>query len=164
LRNSTAEWVVLLDVDDEPSDEFLETIVRAQAGSNADVVTCGMLVRDGAASKPYYFLGDPAGLGALSNAYGVAPLIRRSLLADRLAGRGRSGLGAPRAAERLGRGNRLGSPAARDATAAAGRPEPPSVGRAPRGQGARAGRSGDARSAGPARGRPRFAPWAGPRQ
>src|SRR5262249_10362116 len=57
LRNSTAEWVVLLDVDDEPSDEFLETIVRAQAGSNADVVTCGMLVRDGAASKPYYFLG-----------------------------------------------------------------------------------------------------------
>jgi glycosyltransferase involved in cell wall biosynthesis len=82
LRESTAEWVVFLDADDEPSDELLETLVRAQAGSNADVVTCGLLVRDAGTSKPYYFFGDPGGLGALANSYGVAPLIRRSLLAD----------------------------------------------------------------------------------
>jgi glycosyltransferase involved in cell wall biosynthesis len=82
LRESTAEWVVFLDADDEPSDELLETLLRAQAGSSADVVTSGLLVRDAGTSKPYYFLGDPGGLGALSNAYGVAPLIRRSLLAE----------------------------------------------------------------------------------
>src|SRR5262249_53488833 len=85
LRDSTAEWVVFLDADDELSGEFIDTIVRAQAGSNADVVSCGMLVGDGGAPKPYYFLGDPGGLGALSNTYGVAPLIRRSLLAEGVA-------------------------------------------------------------------------------
>src|SRR5262249_45598815 len=85
LRDSSAEWVVFLHPDDEPSEELVEALVRAQAGSDADVVTSGVLVRDGTASKPYYFLGDPGGLGALSNTYGVAPLIRRSLLADGVA-------------------------------------------------------------------------------
>jgi glycosyltransferase involved in cell wall biosynthesis len=82
LSESAAEWIVLLDSDDDPSDELLETLLRAQAASSADVVTSGLLVRDAETSKPYYFLGDPGGLGVLSNAYGVAPLIRRSLLAD----------------------------------------------------------------------------------
>jgi glycosyltransferase involved in cell wall biosynthesis len=72
------EWVVALDEGDLPAPELVETLVRAQAASGADVVTCG-LVHEG---TEHYFLGEPGGVGVLANHYGTAALIRRALLDD----------------------------------------------------------------------------------
>ncbi|HLB18474.1 MAG TPA: glycosyltransferase family 4 protein [Gaiellaceae bacterium] len=76
---TTAEWIVLLGPEDVPSQELVETLMRAQVASGADVVTCG--VRIGHVQR--FFLGDPGGLGLLSNSYGTVALIRRSLLSDK---------------------------------------------------------------------------------
>jgi len=73
-----AEWVVALDEGDVPEPELVETLVRAQAASGADVVTCG-IVHQG---TEHYFLGEPGGVGVLANHYGTAALIRRALLDD----------------------------------------------------------------------------------
>src|SRR5205807_1743442 len=56
-----------------------ETLVRAQAASGADVVTCGQQL---GSDTQQFFLGEPGGLGVVSNTYGQAALIRRSLLSD----------------------------------------------------------------------------------
>jgi hypothetical protein len=71
-------WVVLLDESDEPADGFLATLLQAQAATDADVVTCGITL----AGVHHVFLGEPGALGVLSNSYGGAALIRRSLLEE----------------------------------------------------------------------------------
>jgi glycosyltransferase involved in cell wall biosynthesis len=72
-----ADWIVRVDRDAEPEDGFVTTLRRAQAASGADIVTCGLTLDNGA---QHHFLGDPHGLGLVSNAYGTAALVRRSLL------------------------------------------------------------------------------------
>ncbi|HEY8776001.1 MAG TPA: glycosyltransferase family 4 protein [Gaiellaceae bacterium] len=73
-----SDWIVFLEPGDVPRDDFRETFLRAQAASGADIVTCGVQVGD----VQHLFLGDPGGLGLLSNSYGTAALIRRSLVSD----------------------------------------------------------------------------------
>jgi hypothetical protein len=75
--------VVFLDDRDVPSPEFVDVLVRAQAASRADVVSCA-LVHGG---RERYFLGDPGGVGVLQNGYGTAALIRRALLPEGAAAR-----------------------------------------------------------------------------
>ena len=76
LRAGSAPWVVFLDEEDVPEPEFVDILVRAQAASGADVVSCGLWC-DG---RVHLFPGEPGGLGILSNGYGTAALLRRDLL------------------------------------------------------------------------------------
>ena len=78
LDAGAAPYVVFLDGQDEPAEDFVATLVHAQAVSGADVVTCGLRLRT--PPKQHLFLGDPGGLGLLSNSYGTAALIRRPLV------------------------------------------------------------------------------------
>jgi glycosyltransferase involved in cell wall biosynthesis len=71
-----SDWIVLLEPGDVPRHNFLETLLRAQAASGADIVTFGVQVGD----VEHLFLGDPGGLGLLANSYGTAALIRRTLV------------------------------------------------------------------------------------
>jgi len=80
LRDASAEFVVLLDESDFPEPELVEILVRAQARTGADVVTCGLRLRADGAETLHFFTGDVGGLGALSNVYGTVALIRRALL------------------------------------------------------------------------------------
>jgi len=81
LRAGNSPLVVFLDGEDVPEDELLDTLVRAQAASEADVVTCAVYLADGTGGRTsHFFLGQPGGLGLLSNAYGTVALLRRSLL------------------------------------------------------------------------------------
>jgi glycosyltransferase involved in cell wall biosynthesis len=79
LWASSSEWIVLLSDEDKPDAELAETLLRAQRSSGADVVTCGIRLGSGV---QHFFLGDPQGLGVLSNSYGMTALIRRSLLSE----------------------------------------------------------------------------------
>jgi O-antigen biosynthesis protein len=81
LDAGVAPYVVLLDDQDEPAEDFVATLVHAQAVSGADVVTCGLRLRT--TQIQHLFLGDPGGLGLLSNTYGTPALIRRSLVDGR---------------------------------------------------------------------------------
>jgi O-antigen biosynthesis protein len=81
LASVEAPWVVLLDEDDVPEPDLVETLVRSQAAASADVVTCGVYLGDGASSE-HYFLGQPGALGLLRNDYGTTALIRTSILGD----------------------------------------------------------------------------------
>jgi glycosyltransferase involved in cell wall biosynthesis len=86
LSRGRSPWVLLLDADDDAAPELVDTLLRAQAASGADVVTCGLDLGE----HDQLFIGEPAALGLLSNAYGCVALVRRSLLAesaDGLAGR-----------------------------------------------------------------------------
>jgi glycosyltransferase involved in cell wall biosynthesis len=78
LRKGNATYVVLLDEEDVPEPELVDTLVRAQAASGADVVTCGLRVGD----TLHFFYGEPGGLGLLSNGYGNVALYRRKLLGE----------------------------------------------------------------------------------
>jgi O-antigen biosynthesis protein len=78
LAATNAPWVIFLDAGDVPVDAWVEQLVRAQAASGADVVTCAVELTDG---TQRFFLGEPHGLGVISNAYGAVALVRRSLLA-----------------------------------------------------------------------------------
>jgi glycosyltransferase involved in cell wall biosynthesis len=69
-------WTLLQGDDEVPDPELLETLVRAQQASGADVVTCGVVV-DGTS---HFFPGEPAALGLLGNGYGTVALVRSSLL------------------------------------------------------------------------------------
>jgi glycosyltransferase involved in cell wall biosynthesis len=75
-----APFVVFLRDDDEPAPAFIASLVRAQAMSRADVVSCGLELSN--PDRHHLFLGNPGGLGLLSNSYGGAALVRRSLLED----------------------------------------------------------------------------------
>jgi hypothetical protein len=80
LDQTTAEWIVFLDEDDNPSDDLLDAFVAAQATSDADVVTAAVRPAD----EPdgiELFLGSPGPLGLLENQYGVLALIRRDVAA-----------------------------------------------------------------------------------
>lgn len=79
-RAGASPWVVFLESDDEPEEEFLDTLVRAQMASAADVVTCGVHLVVGGQRLTHLFLGEPGALGILSNGYGTPALVRRSLL------------------------------------------------------------------------------------
>jgi glycosyltransferase involved in cell wall biosynthesis len=83
VAETNADWIVLVDEDDEPRDGWLETLTRAQAASGADIVTCGIEV----GGIQHYFPGDPGGLAVLSNGYGTVALIRRSLLVNHMTSR-----------------------------------------------------------------------------
>jgi glycosyltransferase involved in cell wall biosynthesis len=72
-------WILALDDGDVAEPGLEETLRRAQAVSGADVVTCGLSV-DGTV---HLFQGEPRALGLLSNGYGTAALIRRSLAGTR---------------------------------------------------------------------------------
>jgi glycosyltransferase involved in cell wall biosynthesis len=78
LDEGSAEWMILLEEGDIPTPELVETLVRAQAASGADVVSCGLLHH----GREHYFLGEPGGVGLLANRYGTAALIRRALIPD----------------------------------------------------------------------------------
>ena len=80
LAQAEADWVVFLDEEDEPDPQLLETLVRAQAASRTDVVSCA--IRITGAEGTHLFAGDPGGLGVLANGYGTTALIRRSLLSE----------------------------------------------------------------------------------
>lgn len=84
LRAGSAPWVLFLDEEDVAEDTLVETLVRAQSTSGADVVSCGLFLRGNGAQerRVYCFPGQPRSLGVLSNGYGNAALIRRSLLTD----------------------------------------------------------------------------------
>jgi glycosyltransferase involved in cell wall biosynthesis len=78
-RADSSEWAIWRDGDDVLDDDCVETLVRAQAASGADVVTCGVRLEGGVER---FFLGDPGGLGLLANHYGTIALVRRALLRD----------------------------------------------------------------------------------
>jgi glycosyltransferase involved in cell wall biosynthesis len=81
VREACTPFVLLLAEDDVPEPELLEVLVRAQARTGADVVTCGLRIRDDVGAETlHFFSGDAGGLGALSNVYGTVALIRRTLL------------------------------------------------------------------------------------
>jgi glycosyltransferase involved in cell wall biosynthesis len=81
LDGGTAPWVVFLDEEDIAQPELIETLVRAQAASGADVVSCGLhLGGDEDEAGEYLFAGEPGGFGVLANDYGTVALLRRSLV------------------------------------------------------------------------------------
>ena len=82
VAGAAAPFVLFLDNGDEAQPDLLDTLQRAQAASGADVVSCGLRVRDESGETLHFFHGDPGGLGLLFNGYGTVALIRRSLLGD----------------------------------------------------------------------------------
>jgi O-antigen biosynthesis protein len=75
------EWVLVLDEGDVAEPTLVETLVRAQTASGADVVTCGLFLESITEPKKIHlFLGEPRALGLLANSYGTVSLLRRSLL------------------------------------------------------------------------------------
>jgi hypothetical protein len=79
LAKGTAPWVLFLDEQDVPDEALVETLVRAQARSGADVVSCGLRTARGL----QLFSGQPGGVGVLANDYGAVGLIRRDALAHK---------------------------------------------------------------------------------
>jgi glycosyltransferase involved in cell wall biosynthesis len=75
-----ADFVLQLADGDELDPDGLETLMRAQAASNADVVTCATRRSLPTAEEIHIFLGEPRELGLLGNYYGTIGLYRRSLL------------------------------------------------------------------------------------
>jgi glycosyltransferase involved in cell wall biosynthesis len=69
-------WLLLQDETDVPEPHLVETLVRAQQVSGADVVSCGLFV-DGTV---HLFPGETGALGLLRNGYGTVALVRRSLV------------------------------------------------------------------------------------
>jgi glycosyltransferase involved in cell wall biosynthesis len=80
---ASGPFVLRLGADDDPHPDLVETLRRAQAASGADIVSCGVRVRDTGGETLHLFHGDPGGLGLLFNGYGTVALIRRSLLGDK---------------------------------------------------------------------------------
>jgi hypothetical protein len=82
LEAGAAPLVCFLDEEDVPDPDLLVTLARARASSGADVVTCGLRLREADRERVHLFLGEPGGLGVLENAYGTVALVRRTLLRD----------------------------------------------------------------------------------
>jgi hypothetical protein len=75
-REPGPEWLLSIGEGDVPEPALVETLVRAQQASGADVVTCGVFVE----GRVHLFAGEPRALGLLANGYGTVGLVRRSLL------------------------------------------------------------------------------------
>jgi hypothetical protein len=81
LRSLHGEWVVFMDEEHVADPSLVETLVRAQETSGADVVSCGLsLAETLGSSSVHLFPGEPRALGLLTNGYGTVALLRRSLL------------------------------------------------------------------------------------
>jgi glycosyltransferase involved in cell wall biosynthesis len=81
LEETTAPYVVFLREGDAADDELVRLLVRAQAATGADAVTCATRVLDEKGDETlHFFSGEPHGLGALANDYGTAALFRREVL------------------------------------------------------------------------------------
>jgi O-antigen biosynthesis protein len=80
LARTAADWIVFLDDDDNPDDAFIDTLVTAQAASNADLVTAAVRPADDPTGIQL-FLGNPGALGLVENHYGVVGLLRSELAA-----------------------------------------------------------------------------------
>jgi glycosyltransferase involved in cell wall biosynthesis len=78
MAQTSADWILFLDEDDEPDEGLLESLVAAQGAAAADVVTAAVRPGDDPTGIQL-FLGDPGALGLVENQYGVLGLIRRSL-------------------------------------------------------------------------------------
>ena len=88
LAAGRSPWVVFLDEEDVPEPELLDALVRAQAASGADVVSCGLYLEEEEGGRTLrFFAGQPRALGLLENGYGTVALLRRSLLAGLADGR-----------------------------------------------------------------------------
>jgi hypothetical protein len=70
------DWLLAIGDDDIQDPALVETLVRAQQVSGADIVSCGVFV----GGKQHLFMGEPRGLGLLANGYGTVALIRRTLV------------------------------------------------------------------------------------
>jgi glycosyltransferase involved in cell wall biosynthesis len=82
VAGTAADWIIFLDEDDEPDEALLDTLVAAQAASDADVVTVAVRPREDP-DAIQLFLGDPGALGLLENQYGVLGLLRSDVIAAR---------------------------------------------------------------------------------
>jgi O-antigen biosynthesis protein len=82
LGAAGSEWVVFLDEEDVPEPELLDVLVRAQAASGADVVSCGLYLEQEGGRTLRFFPGQAQGLGLLENGYGTVALLRRALLGE----------------------------------------------------------------------------------
>jgi glycosyltransferase involved in cell wall biosynthesis len=78
LAKGEAPYVVFLDEGDVPEPELIEVLLRAQARSGADAVSCGLRSAEGL----QFFSGQPGGLGVLANDYGAVALLRRDALPE----------------------------------------------------------------------------------
>lgn len=81
LAEGDAPYVVFLEEGDVPEPELVDALLRAQARSGADAVTCGLRTAEGL----QLFSGQPGGLGVLANGYGAVALLRREALAEQAA-------------------------------------------------------------------------------
>jgi glycosyltransferase involved in cell wall biosynthesis len=72
-------WMVLRDDGDVAGPDLVETLVRAQQVSRADVVTCGV----SANGTTHLFPGEPGALGLLANGYGTVALVRAAQVEGR---------------------------------------------------------------------------------
>jgi len=79
---SLERWREVIEVQPRPRPaysgdrELNDVLLHAQRVTGADVVTCGLQLPDGGLR---FFHGDPGGLGAVENAYGVVALIAGEL-------------------------------------------------------------------------------------
>ena len=93
-RVATGDFVAFLDDDDVPYDSFVESLVRAQRSSGADVVTCGMRFFHRPTGPPgadkddlmWLYIGEPRELGVVQNQYGGSCSLWRKDLLERLGG------------------------------------------------------------------------------
>ena len=81
-RAGSAPYILFLDDEDVVDDDLVETLVRAQSASGADVVGCAVRHVTGTGERLHFFSGDPGGVGLLSNGYGTVALFRRTVLDD----------------------------------------------------------------------------------
>jgi glycosyltransferase involved in cell wall biosynthesis len=78
LDQGASPYVVILDEDDVPHADLVQTLLAVCRATGADVATCGL----GLEHKLHFFAGEARGLGAISNAYGNVALFRRAVLRD----------------------------------------------------------------------------------
>jgi glycosyltransferase involved in cell wall biosynthesis len=78
-QSPETDFVPVLEDGDELEPEGRETLLRAQAAVNADVVTCATRSQD---DEIHIYLGEPRELGLLGNYYGTIALYRSSLLEE----------------------------------------------------------------------------------
>jgi len=81
LEAGTSPWVVFMTAGDIVDTDFVETLVRAQQASGADVVSCELFTQEADGRRTLLlFPGEPRSLGLLENGYGTVALLVRSLL------------------------------------------------------------------------------------